>query len=290
MGNLAQVTANGAQTTFLGSARPPSKQFRHIDVLTDSTQAPRTKDPEEWITAIKKNPEKFPVLNFFVWLIENHPNSKIKRDMFDEEIKLPLAIGTTVGVATYFVSKKLPLASESISRRRFLNTILSGTGLILVGRSADILSTSKALTKFEEYLNEVQESPAFKRLPPEVQQRIIPPVNSIEANPDQVEQVNERRELKVAAKAIVSETFSFAAMFGSISVVIFGLTSAAYKLFSKLIVEKTPVGRRTFLALSGFMSASSLYVAGLNLNATSHLDNLKPVTRELEELHKINTQ
>ncbi len=282
-GNRPSANAAHQANANIANVPLPRSLFKSISILDINTQPTIVAD--EWVAAIKKNPEKFPILSFFVWLKENGQDSEYRKASYKITVIPIIVAGGAVGFASYFASKNLPMATNPISRRDLLKTALAGTGLIAAGRSADTLSTMKFSNDFGDCLQRFQNLEEFKQLPHEVQQRILPPANSLEGNPSQMGRINGLSTPGGAARRIVSETFGFVAILGFFSA-LRKLAQGGLQGLAGRDTEKPPIARRAFLSYSAFISATSLIIADWNLSATSSYDN-SAMAKELEELHKI---
>ncbi|MFH1200068.1 MAG: hypothetical protein V1708_03305 [Candidatus Micrarchaeota archaeon] len=241
---------------------------------------------EEWIRAIQENPEKFPMLNNYIWANELHADRRMK---FNEYLRqsAPIISGTLIGgVLGYFAARRFSATQGVMTRGKFIKTVATGAGLLATGRVADIFSTRRVLTRFEESLGTIREHPAFQGLPKEVQRKIMPQLGAIEANPMIDTRIGDQKNPAVATGMAAAETAGLTALAGTLAAQFRG-AQALLRLFDeKGRTERKPIGRRVFLATAGSATAAFLYVTQSNVRVGNFLkEHPKLIEAELNELH-----
>ncbi len=247
----------------------------------------------EWEAAIRNNPDRFPMLNHYIRMGESYADreGKIKEYRSRKAPDIPIVL--TTAVLAFLAAKRIPFTQGPMTRRKFLKTAATGFGLATVGRVADVWTTRSGLLRFETGLREIRESEEFQKLPEEVGQKLLPPIEALETNPYQDQRIGELKSPALAVKAVAKEAATGAA--GA------GLAGAVYRLGQvtfrslkhdlfpdKKQKERMEVGRRAFLAVTAAMTAGFLYVASSNQRTERFLrEHPAMVKAELRELHRM---
>ncbi|MEK6953920.1 MAG: hypothetical protein AABX01_02860, partial [Candidatus Micrarchaeota archaeon] len=160
----------------------------------------------------------------------------------------------------------------------------AGAGAIIAGKAADFGSTGIALHEFSTALSGIRKSPHFQDLPQGVREKLLPVPEAGELNPRFDRSISKVKDFKWTSRQILSETAQSIKAAGAIS-----LAAGAIQLVNRRLMKdegkRKPIGRRTFLAVSGAIALGHFIAAISNLWASERVMELPvKVESELKEL------